>query len=353
MTTPLPQRLEATRLAVEEPSQVYAARALGARVAAGVGLEPEAAHRLDLVTAELAENLHRYATGGEVLLVPPHAHGASSMLRVYAVDRGPGVEAFHRCLEDGFTTAGSMGTGLGAARRLADEFAAVSEPGTGTVVRAGFRVPGVAALRDRHFAIGAVGFPVGEEAANGDDFAVLRRGARLEILVADGLGHGPSAAAASGAAVDRFLLAGTDAPAARVADLSRRLTSSRGAAVTVASLDVDTARDGGQMSSAGLGNVSLLVAGPDGETKRIMTSMGTAGVRSPRRVSEQHTAFPPSGVLVLHTDGLGSRWTLEGRQELLRQPPDVVAAALWRDHARGSDDSLVVVVRAVREGDAA
>ena len=77
-----------------------------------------------------------------------------------------------------------------------------------------------------------------------------------------------------------------------------------------------------------------------------MTAMGTAGVRSRRTTTEQHAAFPARGVLVLHTDGLSTRWTLDGRTDLLRQPPDVIAAALWRDHCRSSDDSLVLVVRA-------
>jgi hypothetical protein len=100
------------------------------------------------------------------------------------------------------------------------------------------------------------------------------------------------------------------------------------------------------MSSSGLGNVSLLVARPDGRTKRLVTSMGTAGVRSRRTTTEQRADFPAHGLLVLHTDGLHTRWTLDGRSELLRQPSDVIAAALWRDHCRSSDDSLVLVVRA-------
>ena len=49
---------------------------------------------------------------------------------------------------------------------------------------------------------------------------------------------------------------------------------------------------------------------------------------------------------MLHTDGLTTRWLLDGRLELLRHRAEVVAAVLWRDHARGTDDSLVVVVRA-------
>ena len=113
----------------------------------------------------------------------------------------------------------------------------------------------------------------------------------------------------------------------------------------MAALDLDVARDGGTLVSAGLGNVSIAGVRLDGETKRVVTAHGTAGSTRRGRVVEQRTAFPSNGLLVLHSDGLTSRWALDGRTDLLRHRSEVVAAALWRDHARGSDDSLVVVRR--------
>ena len=41
-----------------------------------------------------------------------------------------------RCLEDGFSTAGSLGTGFGAVQRQADRFGVYSRPGVGTAVLA-------------------------------------------------------------------------------------------------------------------------------------------------------------------------------------------------------------------------
>ena len=43
-----------------------------------------------------------------------------------------------RCLTDGYSTAGTPGTGLGAVRRLANEFDIYSAPGEGTIVMARF-----------------------------------------------------------------------------------------------------------------------------------------------------------------------------------------------------------------------
>ena len=343
-TTPVPPE----RVEVSHAGQVTAARVTASHVAARVGLSPQAVHTVELVVTELAENLYRHASGGELLVLPPDVHGTTDQLRLVAVDRGPGVEDFERCLADGYSTIGTLGAGLGAVQRGCDDFAAVSEPGVGTIVRAGFRVPGAPAGHHHPFTVGVVAFPLEPGTVNGDDFAVARFGSRIVVLVADGLGHGPGAADASGAAVREFLAVGQASPAQLVTEVNLRMATSRGAAITVASLDLDAARDGGQMQSSGLGNVSLLVAAPDGHTKRLMTSMGTAGVRSRRTTTEQRANFPARGVLVLHTDGLSTRWTLDGRTDLLRQPPDVIAAALWRDHCRSSDDSLVLVVRAGR-----
>ncbi len=49
-------------------------------------------------------------------------------------DKGPGIEDVERALTDGFSTARSMGLGLGGARRLVNEFTLVTRPGAGTTV---------------------------------------------------------------------------------------------------------------------------------------------------------------------------------------------------------------------------
>ena len=53
---------------------------------------------------------------------------------IVASDVGPGIEDLRRALEDGFTTYGGLGLGLGGCRRLMDEFAISSEVGRGTTV---------------------------------------------------------------------------------------------------------------------------------------------------------------------------------------------------------------------------
>jgi anti-sigma regulatory factor (Ser/Thr protein kinase) len=338
------------RCAVEDQSQVAPARGAVRSVALHLGLPAELVDRVALAATELAQNLHLHAVQGELVAAAGRAENGTRTLDLFAVDRGPGVARFDRCLVDGYSTGGTMGTGLGAVRRLAAEFDAVSEPGLGTVVFARFAAEQMdAAGHDpEHFDLGVVGFPLAEDDPNGDAFAVVRRGNRLVVLVADGLGHGTLAAAASGAAVHALSGLADHEPGRLLGEVNRELVSTRGAAVSIASLDLDTARGGGELVSAGMGNVSVVVVGPDAETRRIATSHGTVGARAVASPSEQRTPFPGGGALIMHSDGLHSRWTLAGRPELMRHRAPVIAAALWREQQRGSDDSMVVVVKAAR-----
>ena len=106
-----------TAVAVTDPSQVAEARRAGAVLARAVGFDEERAGRLALVVTESGTNLLRHAGGGHILLRAVDDHGAAAV-DVLALDRGPGMTNVARCLEDGYSTAGGAGTGLGAMRRL-------------------------------------------------------------------------------------------------------------------------------------------------------------------------------------------------------------------------------------------
>jgi hypothetical protein len=44
----------------------------------------------------------------------------------------------------------------------------------------------------------------------------------------------------------------------------------------------------------------------------------------------------------MHTDGLGTRWSLDDYAGLLRRHPSVIAAVLYRDFSRNRDDATVL-----------
>ena len=71
-----------------------------------------------LVASELAANLARYAPGGALTAGP----FGECCMRIVAEDDGPGIDEPVQALEDGYSTGGGLGGGLGTVRRLTDRF---------------------------------------------------------------------------------------------------------------------------------------------------------------------------------------------------------------------------------------
>jgi serine/threonine-protein kinase RsbT len=91
--------------------------------------------RTKFVTAasELARNTLVHGKGG-TLTIAQVSQGGRIGLKLVFEDSGPGIPDIERALQDGFSTAKSMGLGLGGARRLVNEFEITSIVGQGTKV---------------------------------------------------------------------------------------------------------------------------------------------------------------------------------------------------------------------------
>jgi serine/threonine-protein kinase RsbT len=98
-------------------------------------LEFSLVDRTKFVTAasELGRNTWVHGKGGEMTMTQLERNGLTG-LRLVFVDNGPGIESIGQALTDGFSSAGSMGKGLGGAKRLVNEFEISSELGRGTNV---------------------------------------------------------------------------------------------------------------------------------------------------------------------------------------------------------------------------
>lgn len=88
-----------------------------------------------IVTAasELARNTFVYGGGGVARIEIVEDTGRRG-LRLTFEDRGPGIPDIQRAMQDGFTSGGGLGLGLGGAKRLSNEFEINSRPGEGTRV---------------------------------------------------------------------------------------------------------------------------------------------------------------------------------------------------------------------------
>lgn len=309
-------------LVIAERSQASEARRIAVQFALQLGFDEERTGKVAIVATELANNLVKHAKAGEIVL-----RASEAVLELVCLDRGPGMN-LEACLQDGYSTAGTAGTGLGAVKRLSDGFDAYSTA-QGTVLLATF-----GQRQNRH---GAVRVPKTGERVCGDAWSLAERYGSTWILMADGLGHGEFAAAASERAVEIFESSRRDTVTAIMEEVHAGLRSTRGAAVAILQTQ------GRTVTYCGLGNIAGVIYSGTANVHMVSHS-GTAGVEA-RKIAPFTYTWTPGATLILHSDGLQSQWGLERYPGLTRHDPAILAAVLYRDYNRGRDDTTVMALR--------
>jgi anti-sigma regulatory factor (Ser/Thr protein kinase) len=323
---------------VTEVSQVGEARRFASDLAAQNGFSEEDAGRVALVATELATNLIKHGSGGE-LLISWFDDRTGSGIECIAVDKGSGMANVDAAMRDGYSTAGTAGTGLGAVIRGSQVVDIYSRPQGGTVVLARLHQGQPDPTKHLPTAIsGVVCLPKAGEEVCGDDWCLKSRAGGVSFIVADGLGHGPDAAKASKAAVDTFLDEPQRPVEQALIQIHKDLGRTRGAAVAIG--DLDLAR--GSVEFAGVGNIAGLLVG-DGRNRRMMSHNGTAGLVAKRI---QALTYPMSAVhlIILASDGLATNWSLSAYAGLGERHPALIAAVLYRDFGNRRDDVTVLVI---------
>ncbi|MDQ3149386.1 MAG: ATP-binding protein, partial [Chloroflexota bacterium] len=192
---------------VVDLTQVSEPRRASAILAARLGFSEERAGRLALVVSELATNLAKHATGGELLLRGIRTEDSDADpdgVEVLAIDAGPGIPDLALSKVDGHSTAGTLGHGLGAIERQSDHFEIHTHPGGTVALSRVWRHPPVRARRQSRYEVGAVHVSKAGEDVCGDDWDWRAGDDRFALLVADGLGHGLAAHEAAREAVATF-----------------------------------------------------------------------------------------------------------------------------------------------------
>jgi anti-sigma regulatory factor (Ser/Thr protein kinase) len=331
---------------VTDPSEVAEPRRVVQRLAASIGFPEARAGQAALVVTELATNLAKHARGGEIVLrAVTDGAGEPTGIEVLALDKGPGLSDPAQVRRDGYSTAGTLGHGLGAIERQSDVLDVYTHTSGTAIAATLWRDRAPTRTGEAPVAVGAVHVAKRDEPVCGDAWAWRWRPGRLSVFVADGLGHGLLACEAAEAAVRVFARDPESAPATLVADVHTALRATRGAAV--AHLAVDLTRETGVF--AGLGNITGVILADAGR-RTLVSHNGTAG-RTAARIQEFSYPVPSDSLLILFSDGLGSGWDLGAYPGLLSRSPALIAGILYRDYSRRRDDTTVVVLRPRLPGD--
>lgn len=325
---------------VTERSQAGDARRQAVIWAEQHGCSKELQSQLALVVTELAGNLVLHTReGGCIVLNLVDGRGADAV-EVLSLDKGPGSANFGACLQDGYSTAGTAGIGLGAVKRAAELFEVHSQPGIGTALLCVISCK-PAALKTPH-QFGMVNVPIKGEQVCGDAGAPLDLGeGRVRLLLADGLGHGPNAAEASRTAISVFAAEPKLDLISLLEKIHDALRATRGAAVAVAEVDVSQ----GKLRYAGVGNIAgYIVQGASADSTHLVSMNGTLGaVKS--RIQEFSYPWTEDSLLVMTSDGIKNHWRLDRYVGVAHRHPALIAGLLYRDQARTTDDTTVATLR--------
>ena len=325
------------RVPVTESSAVAEARRLAGEFARSRGFAETDQGRVKLVATELATNVIKHGRGGDILI--GDFEEPATGIEIIALDSGPGIARLEEALRDGYSSAGTAGGGLGAIVRQSEFAQVASWPGMGTAVLARFEPRKGGGTRQTAPARwGAVNIPKPGEEVCGDGFAIADDPEGPSILLADGLGHGPQAAAASLAAVEVFERHRTHRVTTLLDYIHGGLRPTRGAAVAVARVHRAT----GRLEFGGIGNIAGSIHGPH-TAKHLVSLAGTAG-HNARKIQSFDYPFAQD-LLILYSDGLSSSWSLDRYPGVNVMHPTLIAAVLTRDYWRQRDDVTVVVLR--------
>lgn len=332
MTNPL-------AIAIAEQSQVGEARRRATSLAANLGFNEIERGKVGIVATEVANNLLNHATDGILLLHPLEKQGVAG-IEILSLDKGPGMSNLDECLRDGFSTSGTPGNGLGAVYRLSDLCEIYSVPQQGTAILCQLWADALPEIpKSDRIEVGGVCLPKPGETISGDAWTSCSLENRHLLLVADGLGHGPLAAQASLEAVKMLWENAHRSLPEIVETMHAALRSTRGAALAIADINFENQT----LRYAGVGNIAGSVFA-SGRSSSMVSHHGTVG-HEVRKIQEFSYPWLGNGLLIMHSDGLGSQWRLDRYPGLVDKHPSLIAGVLYRDFLRGRDDVTIVVAR--------
>lgn len=296
-----------------------------------VGLHPSDLGTLGLAVSEIGTNALKYAQKAEAS-VELTRDGAG--VRFVMVDSGPGIPDIEQAMRDGHSTGGSLGMGLGAARRAADHFSLTSSPRGTCVVVEKYRRKNPSVM---DFA--ALTSPRSGMTANGDQHEAYGfDGESMLVALVDGHGSGEPAERSSKLAlqvIGRYATLPLDLMIESVHQALAAEPDMRGSELILARFVPPV------LSLAGVGNLGAVLRADQEYTYR--PQMGCCGLVLPGRIRVKSFEIMKRFDLFLHTDGVAGAFYNDLPDA--RCMADEMARYIFDKHSRRSDDATIAVLR--------
>lgn len=345
---------EINSIEIKDTAQVGAARRVIHGFASRIGFEENQLAEIDIVVQEIGTNAVSYAANGGWL----HFTTPLTILpgiELFYWDTGPGIYNLDRAVRDGVSTSGGLGAGIGAIRRLMDEFDVYStvrtttrlslaeqrrtNHGTALLARKWMGTNDERSQMAQAGRIGAWSRPRPNETSNGDAYCIRSRDGRTLYAVVDGLGHGSGAKKASDVALDSLDEWRGESLEQVLQAAHEALRATRGAVMSVVVIDAEAR----SFECAGVGNVMVRVFDAPERIAPIPTN-GTLGARL-GQIRVWKYAWARGATCVMASDGVSASWEMDLYPGLLNRSPQLLAGILMRDYGRTSDDATVLVIK--------
>jgi anti-sigma regulatory factor (Ser/Thr protein kinase) len=335
---------------VQNESALILLRSRLSAIAQRLGFPDGKRENMLLVASEMVSNQVKHANGRGLFQVWQQP---GPILDVLALDFGPGISCLSQAQQDGYSSANTLGKGLGSIYRLSDESFVYTQQErvgpikkwSGTVFLSRFR-PGskktdlgqaASAARDGSTAleIGLFSRSLSDDRYNGDRIYLQKTGDTLRWLHLDGLGHGEQAQAATANLASH--LSHCDTPTAVLAAVDRQLKGTRGAVAIIGELGLA----GKALNILGVGDMHAHVMDNE-EMHNLSFAPGVLG-KEHNHPAQFSFSFGKRCLMISASDGIRRNWDASNFPGLFHQHPQLIAYTLGNIMGRISDDQSLCV----------
>jgi anti-sigma regulatory factor (Ser/Thr protein kinase) len=325
------------RIPLADEASIAASRKRARELAEQFEFDEVSAGRIGIIATELAANAVRHGARGELLLQVLD-DGVTPELEILALDRGPGMHDLDECREDGYSSSGAPGLGLGTVERLSNTFDIFTGLGHGTVVMSRTQRKSARARpepRRSPLEVGAISFSAQGENGALAAWRIAEQDDEVAILLVDAQGHGPPAAAQ--AAATEFVRRPFEDPQLALARIDRALIGTGAVAGGCARLNGAELN----MRFAAVGDISgHLIASQ--RAHRLLSGPGALGVKH-AKTQEREYRWPLGSRVVMHSLAVSERWSIADYPGLHLRHSAVIAGVLYRDYvSRGAKVTILV-----------
>jgi hypothetical protein len=297
---------------------------------------------MELVCNEMVTNQNKFAEGNGLVQIW-ESNDPAPALDMFGFDYGKGILNVQSAIQDGYTTAGTMGKGLGTIQRLSDQSEIYSLPvehakdsdwhGTAVWSRFYRNESDPEYFHD----LGVYTRAYQDSTFNGDRIQIRVGATRTRWLHMDGLGHGREAAEVV-EGIEYFLDEKTPVDGL-MQRLSTQLQGTRGAVAMISEVDYASH----SMTISGVGDMTAHLISR-GDKKAVSFSPGVLG-HTHRSLETFSFPFPDQALLITASDGLRRSMTLRTFPDLWRLHPQLIALVLGQVMGRHNDDRSVFTIR--------